>query len=109
MHTESKTKFEHWGLVELMGHQRIAGLVTETEIGGKTFLRVDVPDEKGETRFTRFYSPDAVYCISPTDKQIAIGIALRCDVAPVSIYDLAKLRDDKKLNAEKVYTDPDQE
>lgn len=52
-------KFEHWALVELMGHQRIAGLVSEQTIAGKGFIRVDVPKENGEIIFTRFFGPDA--------------------------------------------------
>lgn len=97
MSTESNTKFEHWALVELMGHQRIAGLVSEVCIAGKGMIRVDVPNEKGEFLFTRFYSPEAIYCVSPTDKQIAIGLALKTASRPVSIYDLSNLQSDKRL------------
>jgi len=92
------TKFEHWALVELMGHQRISGLVSEFTIAGKGMIRVDVPNAAGETIFSRFYSPEAVYCISPTDKQIAIGLALKCASRPVSIYDLGRLIEDKKVD-----------
>lgn len=94
---DAHTKFEQWALVELMGHQRIAGLVSEYSIGGKGFIRVDVPDHAGQTVCSRFYSPDAVYCISPTDKQIAIGLAIKCAVRPVTVYDLARLVADKKV------------
>lgn len=94
---QTNTKFEHWALVELMGHQRIAGLVSEANLAGRGFIRVDVPDAKGEIKYSRYYSPEAVYCISPTDKQIAIGIAVKCNARPVSIYDLQRLIDDKKV------------
>lgn len=97
MSADGNTKFEHWALVELMGHQRIAGLVSETTIAGKGMIRVDVPNEKGEILFSRFYSPDAVYCVSPTDKQIAIGLAVKCASRPVNIYDLGNLAADKRL------------
>jgi hypothetical protein len=93
----SDTKFEQWALVELMGHQRIAGLVSETTIAGQAMLRVDVPDQTGIIIFSRFYGPAAVYCISPTDRQIAIGLACKCAVRPVTIYDLAKLSADKAI------------
>ena len=96
--SDNNTKFEQWGLVELMGHQRIAGLITEQNLGGQAFLRVDVPNPTGiGFAFTRFYSAGAVYCISPTDKQIAIGLAANCSARPVSIYDLGKLIQDKKV------------
>ena len=104
------TKFEHWALVELMGHQRIAGLVSEVAVAGKGMIRVDVPDARGETLFTRFYSPDAVYCVSPTDKQIAIGLALKCASRPMNIYDLSRLIADKKVGeGERAQVDDDNE
>jgi hypothetical protein len=93
----TNTKFEHWALVELMWHQRIAGLVSEVNLAGKGFIRVDVPDQKGEVLFSRFYSPDAIYCVSPTDRQIAIGLAAKCASRPVNIYDLSRLVADKKV------------
>ncbi len=36
-------KFEQFAIVELFGHQIIAGLVSEQVIGGQGFVRVDVP------------------------------------------------------------------
>src|SRR5579859_3643818 len=38
---EHKQEFDQWALVELMGHQRIAGRVTEAEIGGSKFIHAD--------------------------------------------------------------------
>jgi len=97
--SEGNTKFEQWALVELMGHQRIAGLVSECSIGGAAMLRVDVPHLTGiGFAFTRFYAAAAVYCISPTDKQIAVGLAAKCSARPVNIYDLARLVEDKKVD-----------
>ena len=108
--TPSNTKFEHWALVELMGHQRIAGLVSEVNLAGRGFIRVDVPNQTGEILFSRFYSPDAIYCVSPTDRQIAIGLAIKCASRPVSIYDLSNLIADKKVNeGEETYEQADLE
>lgn len=93
------TKFEHWALVELMGHQSVAGRVSEESVAGQSFLRVDIPHASGETACTRFYSPSAVYCISPVDRQIAIGLAAKHKVRPVTIYDLQRLIQDKPVSA----------
>ena len=73
-----------------MGHQRIAGLVCEVNIAGRGFLRVDVPDANGVIQFSRIYAPDAIYCISPTDRQIAIGLAVKCAARPFQCYDLQR-------------------
>jgi hypothetical protein len=35
--------FDQWCIVELFGHTKIAGKVSEAQIGGQSFIRVDVP------------------------------------------------------------------
>ena len=37
-------KFEEWAVVEIMGHKRFAGKVTEQAMGGAGFVRIDVPE-----------------------------------------------------------------
>jgi hypothetical protein len=49
---------EQWAIVEIFGHQRIAGRLTEQTIGGCSFVRVDVPalpqaDGEGELPASR--------------------------------------------------------
>lgn len=83
--------FDEWALVELMGRQKIAGRVREVTLAGAGYLRVDVPNREGEIRFTRFYSPQAVYAINPVDRQIALGLAANIDAQPVQRYDLKQL------------------
>ncbi|HEY7184334.1 MAG TPA: hypothetical protein VIC84_23060 [Blastocatellia bacterium] len=66
----AQAKFEHWCLVELFGHQRIAGFVSEATIGGGAFIRVDVPNPHGEgDLYTRYFGPAAIYAINPTTKE----------------------------------------
>jgi hypothetical protein len=95
--TTKEASFQCWAIVELMGHQKTAGLVSEQNIAGHGMIRVDVPNSKGETICTRFYSPSALYCLTPVDKQIAIGYAAHYVERPVTIYDLRKLVADKKV------------
>jgi len=79
--------FEGWAIVELMGHRRLAGHVTEQDIAGQGFLRLDVHDSDGPVT-TQFYSPGAVYCLTPTTEEIARGLGARLKPAPVSRYEL---------------------
>lgn len=60
-----------WMIVELMGHQRMAGEVTEVTVAGKGFLRIDVPATDSEPAFTRFVSPDSVYALNPCSEDVA--------------------------------------
>lgn len=85
---EIKQPFDTWALLELFGHARICGRVTDAEIGGGSFIRVDVPDANGETLFTRYYGPKAIYSISPVSRQTAIGVAQKIDAKPVRPFDL---------------------
>jgi hypothetical protein len=82
-------KFEQWCIVELFGHQKIAGFVSNSQISGATFIRVDVPQVKeGAKEFTRFYNPSAVYGINPVTEQVAREMAKRIDSRPVVAWDI---------------------
>ena len=58
--------FGEWCVIELMGHRRAVGYVTEVAIAGVEFLRVDTPAAGGNPAVTQFYRPTAVYGIHPT-------------------------------------------
>jgi hypothetical protein len=38
--------FAQWVILELLGHRRLAGFLTEQQIAGASFLRIDVPGPK---------------------------------------------------------------
>lgn len=104
----SSQPFEGWAIVELMGHRRLAGFVTEQTLAGVGFLRLDivgkqtkVDEDDGpdvalhggfEGGVTQFYSPSAVYCITPTTQDIAVTLGRRSAPAPVSRYELEPAR-----------------
>ncbi|HEY0169427.1 MAG TPA: hypothetical protein VGB98_00120 [Pyrinomonadaceae bacterium] len=55
---DTKKTFDCWCVLELFGHVRLAGHVTEASIGGCSFLRVDVPEREGEgegIKLTRYF------------------------------------------------------
>jgi len=81
--------FVGWAILELMGHRRLAGYLSEQTIGGASFLRLDVPGEGDATIATQFYAGAAVYCITPTTETIARAVAKRSDPAPVQRWELA--------------------
>lgn len=87
------TKFEEWALLELFGHQRLAGRVTEQQIGGASFVRVDVPDDgkKKGWKLTRHYNPSAIYSITPVTEATARMIAKTIESEPISRWDITQL------------------
>jgi len=81
-----QTTFESYCIIELFGHQRIAGKVTEQVIAGQGFIRVDVPATKRQPAFTRMFGSGAIYSITPVEKEIAERAAEAIYVEPVTIY-----------------------
>ena len=82
----TEAKFESWGLVELFGHQRVAGRITEQQVGGCNFVRVDIP--QGEGFYTRLFGQDAIYAINLTDEAAARVLATRYAEKPPYAYEL---------------------
>lgn len=80
--------YEGWAIVELMGHRRLAGQVSEVEQYGSKLLRLDIPiaaaDGQPETSATQFYGGSAIYCVTPATEEVARALAERLgDPRPV--------------------------
>lgn len=87
--TDETKAFEQWAVLELMGHRRLAGLLSEQTIAGAAFLRIDIPSDTEIPTATQWYAPGAVYAITPcteaTARRIAEGITW---TPPVSQWEL---------------------
>jgi hypothetical protein len=78
--------FDHWAIVEIFGHVRLAGRVTEATIGGCAFVRVDVPAVDGEAAYTRLYGQGAIYSITLVTEDTARRAAAQVREQPLTIY-----------------------
>jgi len=85
--TEDKAELG-WTVVELMGHRRLGAFVTEQEVAGHGFLRLEIPGAEGEPAATQFVSPSSVYCLTPTTEAMARAVALRNQPQPVQRWEL---------------------
>jgi hypothetical protein len=88
---KTKTSFEEWALVELFGHQKIVGKVTEATLAGGAFLRVDVPAADENKAFTRFYGPGAIYSINPIGEEEAAQLVRQYRHEPVNRWELPQI------------------
>lgn len=91
-----------WGIVELMGHKVVAGMVSKSEMLGKPMLRVDVPATSAYGEFTQFYGEAAIYCVTFVSEEVARRTAEANKTNPVSVYvpDLITVeRHDKEIQA----------
>lgn len=84
-------KFEIWALVELMGHNKIAGRVTEHKFGNQSMLRVDVPAVSSLPAFSKIIAVNAVYAINPLTEQDATEYAAQLKAKPLDIWDMQNL------------------
>ncbi len=81
-----------WAIVEIFGHQRIAGFMTEQVIAGQGFVRVDVPEvpaSQGDgviAKHSKLYGPGAIYAINPVDEALATVAARSIRHVPVNSY-----------------------
>ena len=89
--------YEGHAIVELMGHNVIAGYVSEQTIAGVAMLRVDVPKVGDQEPFTKFFSGGAIYGITPTTQEIAERAAQRLRSRPVSEYVVSVPREQPAL------------
>ncbi len=91
---ENNKPFDQWCLLEIMGHQKFAGRVTEIVIAGQAFIRIDVPeitDATGVVRtpgFTKLFGPSSVYAITPVVEEVARAMARQIATEAITIYDL---------------------
>ncbi len=98
---------EAWAIVELMGHVRLAGRISEEEKFGSKMGRLDIPlppekecpdcQLKGATcddcrcRFvTQFFGGGSVYRITLVTEGVARHVAKGTTAAPVSSWDFPK-------------------
>ncbi len=85
--TETK-EFKTWAIVEVMGHVEYAGFVTAETVAGSAMLRVDVPEVKERSAFTKYLATGALYGITPCTEETARARAKRIRAVPFQTYDI---------------------
>ncbi len=79
-------KFDEWAIVEIFGHAKFAGRVTEQAFGGTSFVRVDVPSGDNSSAFTKLFGSSAIYSITPVTEELARKAVKACRSEPISVY-----------------------
>lgn len=87
--------FEGWAILELMGHLRTAGYVTEEEHFGCKLGRIDIPN--GEGSVTQYFGGSSIYRLTPTTEEIARAVALRNQPAPVQRWELPAPKEERAV------------
>ena len=97
---EKEPELKAWALVELFGHQRIVGFLTQQTFGSGVLFRVDVPDlleKKGGTvlrkGFTRYFGLAAIYSVTPIDEETVRELLPSIDGTPARPLGLSSYSD----------------
>lgn len=87
----TEEKFDLWCMIELFGHNRIAGKCTEQNIAGINMLRVDVPMTKSQPAFTRILNGSAIYAINPVTEEVACKLAENLNTSPITVWQVREM------------------
>lgn len=99
--------FQQWAIVEIMGRQTVAGLLTEQTIAGAGFLRIDVPTTSTQRAWSRLISPQAIYAITPVPEDIAMARAESLRVKPLTEWDLpTEMREQLRIGRQQLDAGP---
>jgi hypothetical protein len=85
--TEAAPELKSWALVEIFGHQRIVGYLSQQAFGTGVLFRVDVPDLTSSGKviregFTRYFGLAAIYSITPISEEMVRKLLPSIDGTP---------------------------
>lgn len=98
-----------WAILELFGHTKLAGHVSEYQFGGTSFVRVDVPETKTQPSFSKILNNGAIYAITPVDEQLSRLQAENIAARPLESYELSRMLEKKLQNDGMVLAYPTEE
>jgi hypothetical protein len=108
--TERQAQIETWAIVEIMGHQQLAGFCRTEAFGGTVMLRVDRPDlpeehkefwdgirvMPAEAGFTQYVGMGSIYRLTPCSEASARLAASRQRLAHPKLLALPGTTDDSE-------------
>lgn len=99
MSETAATGFKGYALVEVMGHNRYAGYVTEEVIAGQAFVRVDVPEVPEQpplnqwssprpavAGYTKYFGAASIYSLTPCTFETAQMAANQWRSEPAQVW-----------------------
>lgn len=63
--------YEGWAVIELMGHRKTAGMVSQVSQYGVAMIRIDTPGPDGKVVASQCYGGAAIYCLTPCTEATA--------------------------------------
>lgn len=91
---QEQTKFNHWAIVQLFGHDTVAGRCEVVYFGNNSMVQIDIPEIPGTDSnpmipaWTRLVNFKAIFDISPVDEQTAREKAASIKCTPIDQFDM---------------------
>lgn len=85
--SDTNTPASNWAVIELMGHIRYGGLVSQDTQLGTPLLRVEVPQADGSF-VSQLVNPSAIYRITMCSEEIARHAAKSGEHQPLNKWEL---------------------
>jgi hypothetical protein len=94
--------FEGWAILELMGHRRLGGKVSEVEMFGAKMCRIDVPHatDPDKTFVSQLYGGASIYCLTPCTEEAARAVAKLSQPAPVQPWEFPQLPKSERVRGD---------
>jgi len=84
-----EVEFGEWAIVELFGHRRAAGHVTQAQFPAG-WVRLEIPAVNGQPGITQLYNPSALYGLHPVTEDVARAAAASMRPQPVQRWELER-------------------
>lgn len=66
-----KARLEQYAVVEMMGHRKVIGKITESDIGASSLIKVTVLNKSGEPERTEYIGVGSIYCLTIVTEAVA--------------------------------------
>lgn len=84
-------KFSQWAIVEVYGHEKYAGKVSETNIAGTGMIMLEVPEITNQEvtlpGFTKILGINSIFSLTIVDEEYAREMARKLSKHPVEGYE----------------------
>lgn len=97
---------EQYAVVEMMGHRKVIGKVTESEIGTGSLLKVTVLGKDGDPDRTEYIGIASIYCLTIVTEETARQAAAACSPEPTFAW---QVRERPALVAASDYDEGDED
>jgi len=77
-----------WAIVEIMGHSRYAGRVSQDAALGVALLRIDVPEVDGLPAFTKLFGAASIFAVTLCTEEAARQAAAQFHSRPAALLDV---------------------